>query len=42
MIPELDIVMVVTSRPDTPVGVGEDPRLKLLEKCVIPAVKDNG
>ena len=41
VIPDLDIVMVLTSRPDTPVGTGVDPRLELLEKYVIPAVEVN-
>lgn len=40
VLPELDMVMVLTSRPDTPLGPGVDPRLELLEKYVIPAVKD--
>lgn len=40
VIPELDLVVVITSTPDSPLSVTDAIRMELLKKYVIPAIKD--
>lgn len=39
-IPDLDLVVVITSTPDSPISVTDDIRMELLKKYVIPAIND--
>ncbi len=40
VIPELDLVVVLTAIPDTPVPMTDKKRIEVLKKYIIPAIKD--
>ena len=40
VIPELDLVVVLTAIPDTPVRMTDKKRIEVLKKYIIPAIKD--
>lgn len=42
VIPDLDIVTVVTSIPDHPMSFNDEYKKALFENCILPAVKDAG